>query len=296
MIITKRLVSIFLLVINATTILAQDCQVKLEPKILYNGEELTLNDKQFTRQATSKGGIHHLDYYVLNKEKSVLYVPNFLNTSIAEEIKNICVEGQRFTQSRIRGSGDASNVEKNALRTSESCAMVPAAAYLSNPRFQEMIQQEPIQPQVAKIAREVDISWFIATRASDLLQVKPNTVEALQVVRYTTPDAEYKLHHDHGGYYGKQSEHRSWTMLIFLNDVVDAGGHTAFPKLDLEVVPREGDALVWSNLVQDGLEVDRDMVHMGKPPSKSGVEKYAVNVWFGVDSFGNRVKEGQEWR
>jgi prolyl 4-hydroxylase len=82
-------------------------------------------------------------------------------------------------------------------------------------------------------------------------------------------------------------------MLIFLNDVIDAGGHTAFPKLRLEVVPRNGDALVWSNTIDS--QVDVDMVHMGKPPSKSGVEKYAVNVWFGQDDFGNRVNEGQQW-
>lgn len=295
---------VFLLVITAPTILAQDCQVKIEPKVILKGEELTVNENQFSKQYSTypppsqkkSNGVHlDLEYYVLNKEKNILYVPTFLNASIAEEIKTFCVEGKRFTESRIRGSGDASGVEKNDLRTSESCPLVPAASYLSNPKWQAMIEQEPMQPQVAKIAREVDVSWFIATRASDLLQVDANTVEALQVVRYTTPNAEYKLHHDHGGYYGKQSEHRSWTMLIFLNDVVDAGGHTAFPKLDLEVVPRGGDALVWSNLNQDGTEIDKDMVHMGKPPSKSGVEKYAVNVWFGVDSFRNRVNEGQEW-
>mmetsp|Transcript_6313 Transcript_6313/g.9715 ORF Transcript_6313/g.9715 Transcript_6313/m.9715 type:complete len:308 (+) Transcript_6313:33-956(+) len=295
---------VFLLVTTATTIPAQHCQVKPEPKVILKGEELTVNENQFSKHYSTyppslqkkSNGVHlDLEYYVLNKEKNILYVPNFSNASIAEEIKTFCVEGQRFTESRIRGSGDASGVEKNDLRTSESCPLVPAASYLSNPRWQAMTEQEPMQPQVAKIAREVDVSWFIATRASDLLQVDANTVEALQVVRYTTPNAEYKLHHDHGGYYGKHSEHRSWTMLIFLNDVVDAGGHTAFPKLDLEVVPRGGDALVWSNLVQDGTEVDEDMVHMGQPPSKSGVEKYAVNVWFGVDSFGNRVKEGQEW-
>lgn len=95
------------------------------------------------------------------------------------------------------------------------------------------------------------------------------------------------------GYYGRTSEHRSWTMLVFLSDVTDAGGHTAFPKLDLEVVPRRGDALVWSNTIDS--QVDADMVHMGKPPSKEGIDKYAVNVWFGEESFGSRVNEGQQW-
>lgn len=173
---------------------------------------------------------------------------------------------------------------------SESCPMIPAAAYLSNPRWQAMVEEVPMQPAVAKLAREVDVSWDIALRASRIIGVDANTVEALQLVRYTTPDAEYKLHHDHGGYYGKTTEHRPWTMLIFLNDVSD-GGHTAFPKLGLEVKPREGDALIWSNTKES--EVDPDMVHMGKPPSKEGVEKYAVNVWFGGESFEKRMADGE---
>jgi prolyl 4-hydroxylase len=156
-----------------------------------------------------------------------------------------------------------------------------------------MLTQEPIQPQVAQIAREVDLSWDIAVRAATLLNVNPNKVEALQLVRYTSPLAQYSLHHDHGGFYGKRTEHRPWTMLIFLNDV-SAGGMTAFPKLGLEVIPRGGDALVWSNTKADG-EVDPDMVHMGIPPNVEGVEKYAVNVWFGGESFATRSKEWGKW-
>jgi prolyl 4-hydroxylase len=165
--------------------------------------------------------------------------------------------------------------------------------YLNNPRYHAIIQEEPMTPQVAKIAREVDVSWEIARRASNLLDVDANVVEALQLVRYTSPDAEYKLHHDHGGYYGKATEHRPWTMLIFLNDVSD-GGHTAFPKLNLEVVPCGGDALIWSNVVKGSKEVDPDMVHMGMPPTKEGVDKYAVNVWFGDATLGERSELG-EW-
>ena len=155
-----------------------------------------------------------------------------------------------------------------------------------------MIQQDPIDPQVAPIVREVDVSMDIAERASALLGVDPGTVEALQLVRYTTPDAQYQLHHDHGRFYNKETEHRPWTMLIFLNDVAD-GGHTSFPKLGIDVVPRGGDALVWSNIHHESRQVDPDMVHMGKPPSREGVEKYAVNVWFGDTSFAERTRSGE---
>lgn len=178
---------------------------------------------------------------------------------------------------------------------SESCTLVPASIYLSSAKYRDMISQDPMPPEVANIAREVDLSWDIAVRAAGLLRVEPNLVEALQLVRYTTPDAQYRLHHDHGGFYGKQTEHRPWTMLIFLNDVSDEnGGKTAFPKLGLEVIPRGGDAIIWSNTKITG-EVDPDMVHMGKPPSKEGVEKYAMNVWFGGESFLTRSKEWAQW-
>lgn len=176
---------------------------------------------------------------------------------------------------------------------SESCTLVPASIYLANEKYLELIQADPMPPHIAKISREVDVSWDIAVRAGMLLNASPDTVESLQLVRYTSPTSEYQLHHDHGGYYGKDTEQRTWTMLIFLNDV-DAGGHTAFPKLGLEVTPRAGDALVWSNINGDG-EVDPDMVHMGKPPSSEGVEKYAVNVWFGGESLARRRKELHEW-
>jgi len=156
-----------------------------------------------------------------------------------------------------------------------------------------MLQADPVPVQIARIAREVDVSWDIAVRASRLLNVDPETVESLQLVRYTNPLAEYQLHHDHGGFYGKDTEHRTWTMLIFLNDV-SSGGSTAFPNLDLEITPRAGDALVWSNVKENG-DVDPDMVHMGKPPASEGVEKYAVNVWFGGESLARRKKELNQW-
>ena len=176
---------------------------------------------------------------------------------------------------------------------SESCTLVPASIYLANPKYLQLLQADPLPSQIAKISREVDVSWDIAVRASQLLSVEPDTVESLQLVRYTNPKAEYQLHHDHGGFYGKDTEHRTWTMLIFLNDV-PAGGNTAFPKVELEVTPRAGDALVWSNIKENG-EVDPDMVHMGKPPTREGVEKYAVNVWFGGEYLSRRQKELNEW-
>ncbi|KAG7355104.1 2-oxyglutarate/Fe(II) oxygenase [Nitzschia inconspicua] len=279
------------------------CDAKL-PKVLLGDQMVVVDESRFPKHYGSyppKGSdmnddSESLSYYVLNAEKSVLYVPNFMNQTVIEEMKEFCISGERFVRSPIRGttSNPEMSVQEHQVRTSESCTMVPTVLYRKSPKVQAMFADDPMPPQVAKVAREVDISWDVAVRASKLLGVDPETVEPLQLVRYTSPNAEYKLHHDHGGFFGKATEHRLWTMLVFLSDVAE-GGHTAFPKLKLEIVPRMGDALVWSNVQQDkdGVwVVDEDMVHAGRPPA-DGSHKYALNVWFGYESSEQRMQEGK---
>ena len=48
-------------------------------------------------------------------------------------------------------------------------------------------------------------------------------------------------------------------MLLFLNDV-PVGGELHFKRLGMTFSPREGDAVVWSNVDCDEV-VDGDMVH-----------------------------------
>jgi prolyl 4-hydroxylase len=158
------------------------------------------------------------------------------------------------------------------IRSSESCPLVPAATYLTNPKFIE-IRQANSMPH---LVREVDLAWHVSEQAAQLLGQSPEAVEPLQVVRYTSPAAEYHVHHDHGGFYGKSTEARPWTVLVFLAQPFD-GGYTSFPKLVLDVLPRTGDALVWRNVLSDDT-ADPEMVHAGLPPTRG--EKYALNVWF----------------
>jgi hypothetical protein len=108
----------------ATVCTAQDCEVRPEAKVFVKGEPLTVDETLFSKHYVSyppNDTIEHkaddLSYYILNKEKKVLYIPNFLNETVAEEIKTFCIEGERFTQSHIRGTGDGTSVEKNDLRT-----------------------------------------------------------------------------------------------------------------------------------------------------------------------------------
>jgi hypothetical protein len=55
------------------------------------------------RTLDSQDGGASLAYYILQEEKPVLYVPNFLNASITEELKGFCITDGRFQRSPIRG-------------------------------------------------------------------------------------------------------------------------------------------------------------------------------------------------
>ena len=100
-------------------------------------------------------------------------------------------------------------------------------------------------------------------------------LETLQAVRYA-PGQQYKPHHD---YYNScetwQAGNRHYTFLIYLN-AVEAGGETAFPRLNLTVMPHAYSALVFNNVLDNG-EPDERSQHEGVAPSR-GV-KYAINGW-----------------
>jgi hypothetical protein len=60
----------------------------------------------------------------------------------------------------------------------------------------------------------------------------------------------------------------------------DGGGHTAFPALDIAVLPRKGDAILWNNNDEDGI-ID-EAVHEARAPLRGdngGARKYVMNVW-----------------
>ena len=80
-------------------------------------------------------------------------------------------------------------------------------------------------------------------------------------------------------------------MFLSSVPVQDGGGHTAFGEVDVKVLPRLGDAIVWMNVddskQQEVSDSDGEMVrslldeavHVGLPPVSEDVVKYACNVW-----------------
>ena len=100
--------------------------------------------------------------------------------------------------------------------------------------------------------------------------------ETLQLVRYASPAAFYKPHLDCLEEAGQVllGGQRVGTVLVYLNDV-DEGGATRFPALDLEVAPRELQAVAWANVRADGVP-DVRARHEALPTTAT---KVAVNCW-----------------
>jgi len=75
---------------------------------------------------------------------------------------------------------------------------------------------------------------------------------------------------------------RAWTALVYLNDQF-SGGETAFPELDLEITPKTGRLLLFSNLHTEPRSgpvgtLHELSLHAGLPVLDG--EKFAFNLWF----------------
>mmetsp|Transcript_22931 Transcript_22931/g.54091 ORF Transcript_22931/g.54091 Transcript_22931/m.54091 type:complete len:529 (+) Transcript_22931:38-1624(+) len=108
----------------------------------------------------------------------------------------------------------------------------------------------------------------------------PEHCELPQVGQYL-PSQQYMSHldafdvsGDHGRRFAGNGGQRSITVLTYLNDV-SKGGATAFPRLNVEVRPRKGMALVFFPATVDG-HVDGNALHEACPAVDV---KYVSQVW-----------------
>jgi prolyl 4-hydroxylase len=137
-------------------------------------------------------------------------------------------------------------------------------------------------PFVAMIERRID----------DLLGIDPLFGETSQGQRYAEGQ-EYQGHCDFfppdTDYFQREipmGGQRSWTAMIYLNDVED-GGATDFSRVGVTVTPRQGMLLAWNNATRDG-SPNRKTLHAAKPVVK-GV-KYVITKWYRTRPW------GQYWR
>lgn len=129
---------------------------------------------------------------------------------------------------------------------------------------------------------DLELSKAIDQRISDLLGISAELSEPIQGQRYYAHEY-YKAHHD---WFNPEVEsgqkelelggQRTWTFMIYLNDV-EQGGETYFPLLNVMFTPMRGRAVCWRNIHSDG-SINHSTLHEAKPVLAG--TKYIITKWF----------------
>ena len=271
-----RLLLALILSLSATSVTRgeESCSATRDigrPTFLANGEMQNLPEDSF-KAAPNVDGVSMAEIPG-GESVQLRYVQDFLSANEVAEAIGYCDGRSGWTASRQTVDGDGSATR--ASRTSSSCPLIWPIVYL--PRLESLRESGRL---TRELEGEIMFAWKIMQRVSDMLEVDVAKIEPLQLIRYE-PGQMYKQHHDHGSYYGANSEQRPTTFLLYLSSMPkeDGGGYTKFNELDIAVLPREGDGIIWSNVDKDG-NVLNDALHEAVPPNnEGGVRKYAMNVW-----------------
>lgn len=128
----------------------------------------------------------------------------------------------------------------------------------------------------------------VEARITDLIGIDPVQGETIQGQRYDVGQ-QFKAHYDffhRGEPYWDDMERtggqRTWTAMIFLNDV-EGGGETFFEKAAVKVTPRRGNLLAWNNMSAIGFPNDFAL-HQGMPVA-AGL-KYIITKWYRERAWG----------
>ena len=122
----------------------------------------------------------------------------------------------------------------------------------------------------------------LGARTAAALGLNPSYSEGMQLQHYAVGQ-QYKAHYDffvpHSDDYpifAAGRGNRTWTFMIYLNDVPQGGG-TRFHKLDLTFTPKKGRAIVWNSLTPEG-KPNMYTLHSGEPVLEG--TKMVVTEWF----------------
>lgn len=140
----------------------------------------------------------------------------------------------------------------------------------------------------------------VMDRCAILANYPRNHVEMPQIVKYL-PGEQYMTHSDcyphTAGSYLKSGQ-RDYTFFLYLNqpddltttiedsgtgrssgEIIEAGGETEFPGINLKVKPETGMAVCWRNInVATGEDEEYGRIkHRGLPPKNW--TKYGMNIW-----------------
>ena len=215
------------------------------------------------------------------------YVKSLISDDEARRLIGLCDEREGWFRSPIKATlevdakgGDPKSDDLASVRTSSSCPLLWPFAY-------RLLETDPLAygEQGKMLQEEFSLVLRLSRRVARLLKLEDYYyVEPLQLVRYTHGEY-YQTHHDHGRWYGRISESRPYTLLLFLNSVpeADKGGHTSFPSLKIKILPRLGDAILWSNVDPNDLgdepRILPEALHEAVGILQESTTKYVANVW-----------------
>ena len=141
-----------------------------------------------------------------------------------------------------------------------------------------------------RTSQTADLEFFPAELILDVNEKLENLMEldmflgeALQAQKYN-PGQYYKKHWDffppednkQHKVYCEWMGQRTWTTMIYLNDVQN-GGETYFKSLDLKIKPKRGLLLAWNNLYRNG-DPNYKTKHEALPPKNE--DKYVITKWW----------------
>jgi len=207
----------------------------------YDAQKQRLEHQRLVKMATKIMGDNDTKVYI---------VDNFMTPSECDQIIK-GAQGNMTLSTLTRASEDPT------YRNSETC----------------YFEGTPIQTHVNK-------------KICDAMGIDNNMSEPCQIQHYKL-GRQFKEHHDFfrageefeefAGAGSNYQGQRTWTFMVFLNNV-KKGGETEFISLNnLHVTPKQGTAVVWNSLNRDGTTNERTL-HQGKPIL--GGEKYIITKWF----------------
>lgn len=191
-----------------------------------------------------RGGVQTL----CDDEMQLFCIPNFLKVDQCNTLIEI-----------IQSNAHISKVDgyetQSGIRSSRTCSL---AAHL--------------HPNITEINNAI----------SQALGINPGWSEVTQGQWYE-PTQEYKPHPDYFPLdtpeyrrFAQSQGQRTWTFMIYLNDTVEGGG-THFTKIDTTVMPEQGKAVCWNNLLVSG-QPNVNTEHAGLPVVQGS--KFIITKWF----------------
>ncbi len=203
-----------------------------------------------TRRVGQTPGVKKL----LTKKAQVYTWDNFLSPEECEKTISLM-------ESQLRPSTVTDDRGDKYVRTSSTCDLGDIV--------------DPFVPELEKkIAEGLGIHWSYA--------------ETTQGQKYEVGQ-EFKSHTDYfepntAEYLPNTGElgQRTWTFMIYLNSTPE-GGATRFARLDKLFRPKQGLAVIWNNLTEDG-KGNPWTLHHGMKPRRG--EKYIITKWFREKGWG----------